>query len=153
MDRECATAPPLAAAALAALAVLGGCASVRSHLPFWKEPAAAPQPVRELALQVADDAPMPVVLQFWERNTLVVDLQGVPSTGKLTLVPEAGHVWPAQLAFRMAPARFQQLDVRGDERVLLPVSAGPEPTTAQLPPGIYGATTTRLELSWGPAAP
>ena len=140
---------PLTAALLVALL---GCASLQSKWPFADKPVEAPQPVRELAVQVPADAAMPVVLQYWERNTLVIDLQGVPGKGSLSLSPEAGHAWPARLAFRMAPARFQQLDVRGDQRVLLAVAAGADATTAELPAGVYAATTTRLDLSWGAAA-
>jgi hypothetical protein len=78
---------PLLAATVAAL--LTACASVRAHLPFGSHPEPAPQPVRELTVQVAENASMPVVLQYWERNTLVVDLQGVPSSGSLRLIPES----------------------------------------------------------------
>ena len=138
---------PLLAATVAAL--LCACASVRERLPFGNHPEPAPQPVRELSVQVAENAAMPVVLQFWERNTLVVDLQGVPSSGSLRLAPEPGHAWPAQMAFRMSPARFQQLDVRGEQRVQLSVTPGAEPTTAQLPPGVYSTSTAGLDLRWG----
>ena len=145
---------PLSAAVVLLTALLGapGCASLQSHWPFAAKPVEAPQPVRELAVQVPADAPMPVVLQYWERNTLVIDLQGVPGIGSLSLAPEAGHAWPARLAFRMSPTRFQQLDVRGEQRVLLPVAAGTDATTAVLPAGVYVAATKRLDLSWGAAA-
>lgn len=148
MQHNRAIAPLLAFALAASLA---GCASVRAHLPFVEHPPPAPQPVRELSVQVADNTSMPVVLQYWERNTLVVDLQGVPSEGSLRLAPESGHTWPARLAFRMSPARFQQLDVRGEQRVMLPVAPGTEPTTAELPPGVYAASTAGLDLRWGAA--
>lgn len=150
MHRNRAIAPLSAAAIL--LGALSGCASVKSHWPFAAKTVEAPQPVRELAVQVPADAPMPVVLQYWERNTLVIDLQGVPGSGSLSLTPEAGHAWPARLAFRMSPARFQQLDVRGEQRVLLPVAPGMDATTAELPAGVYAATTARLDLRWGAAA-
>jgi hypothetical protein len=149
MHRNRAIAPLPSAVLLVALT---GCASLQSHWPFAGKAVEAPQPVRELAVQVPADAAMPVVLQYWERNTLVIDLQGVTGSGSLSLAPEAGHAWPARLAFRMSPVRFQQLDVRGEQRVLLPVAAGTEATTAELPAGVYVAATARLDLRWGAAA-
>lgn len=140
---------PLLAAVLAAS--LTACASVREHLPFAKHAEPVPRPVRELSVAATDGTTTPVVQQYWERNTLVVDLQGVPSAGSLRLAPEAGHTWPARLAFRMSATLFQQLDVRGEQRVLLSVAPGPEPTTATLPPGVYATTTTGLDLRWGAA--
>jgi hypothetical protein len=133
---------------LAAASVLGGCATVKSHWPFGRSRAAAPEPVHELAVKVRDDQ-MPIVLQFWERNTLVLDLQSVPSAGSVTLSREEGHHWPARLALRMPPARFEAVEVRGAQRVVLPVSAGTGAVTAELPPGAYNEGTASLTLSWG----
>ena len=136
-------------AAIVLLGALSACASMQSRWPFAAKPVEAPRPVHELAVQVPADVPMPVVMQYWERNTLVIDLQGVPDSGALSLAPETGHAWPARLAFRMPPARFQRLDVRGEQRVLLAVAAGAEATTAELPAGVYVARTARLDLRWG----
>src|SRR5690349_6674861 len=100
---------------LAGVLALSGCATVKSHWPFGHAKAAAAEPVRELAVKVPDDQ-MPIVLQYWERNTLVLDLQAVPSAGTVTLSREEGHRWPARLALRMAPARFEVVEVRGAQR-------------------------------------
>jgi hypothetical protein len=133
---------------LAGVLALSGCAAVKSHWPFGRAKAAAATPVRELAVKVRDDQ-MPIVLQFWERNTLVLDLQSVPSAGSITLSREEGHRWPARLALRMPPARFEVVEVRGVQRVLLPVSSGAGAVTAELPPGTYNESTTSLRVSWG----
>jgi len=133
---------------LAGVSLLGGCASVKTHWPFGHAKAPAPEPVHELAVRVSDDQ-MPIVLQFWERNTLVLDLQSVPSAGSVTLSREEGHRWPARLALRMPPARFEVMEVRGAQRVVLPVSAGTGAVTAELPPGLYNEGTASLTLSWG----
>lgn len=137
---------------LAGICLLGGCATVRSHWPFHRAAAAAPQPVHELDVQAPADAAMPVVLQFWERNTLVIDLQNVSGSGSVLLTRREGQGWPARLAFRMAPARFEVLEVRGAERVLLPVSAGAGTVTAELPPHAYNAGTGQLMVRWGASA-
>ena len=138
-------------AAIILLGALSACASIQSRWPFAAKPVEAPRPVHELAVQVPTGAALPVVLQYWERNTLVIDLQNVPDSGAMSVAPETGHAWPARMAFRMPPARFQQLDVRGDQRVQLAVAAGAEATTAELPAGVYAARTARLDLRWGSA--
>ncbi len=136
----------LAAAVLAA----SGCATVKSHWPFGKAKVAAPEPVQELRVEAGDLAAP--VLQFWERNTLVVDLTGVPAAGQLQLVRDPARDWPGRVAFRMAPGRFEALEVRGAQRLLLPVAAGQGPVTAVLPPGSYAAATEKLALRWGSRA-
>ena len=133
---------------LAGVLVLGGCATVKSHWPFARSKAPAPEPVHELTVRVRDDQ-MPIVLQYWERNTLVLDLQSVPSAGSVTLLREEGRRWPARLALRMPPARFEAVEVRGAQRVVLPVSAGTSVVTAELPPGAYDESTAALTVSWG----
>ena len=109
--------------------------------------------VHELDVLVAADAAMPIVLQYWERNTLVVDLQGVASSGQLQLRPRPGASWPVRLAFRVASGRFQALEVTGAQRVVLPVSAGKEsqPPTLPLAPSAYAGTTAQLRVRWGAA--
>jgi hypothetical protein len=129
--------------------LLSGCATVKSYWPFGHSAQAAPQPVSELLLQLPADGTAPVVLQFWERNTLVVDLQNVPSAGRVVLARREGNDWPARIAFRMAPNRFEVLEVRGAQRVLLPVAAAADtPVVVELPPGTYAGATT-LAVSWG----
>jgi hypothetical protein len=142
-----------ACAVVAASLLLGGCASVRAHWPFRHHGVAAPQPVAELLVQLPGQGAPPVVLQYWERNTLIVDLTSVAGAGSVTLRPNAERGWPMRIAFRMSPRRFEVLEVRGAERMLLPVAAGSsESVTAELPPGLYGADTPQLMVSWGAAA-
>jgi hypothetical protein len=135
---------------LAGVLLLSGCTTVKSYWPFGKSAAPAPQPVSELELRLPGAGAAPVVLQFWERNTLVIDLQNVASTGQVVLVRRAGNGWPARMAVRMAPQRFETLEVRGAQRLVLPVAAAATgAVTAELPPGTYEQATTELTLSWG----
>ncbi len=137
----------------AGMLLLGGCAGVRAHWPFRGHAAPLPQPVTELAVELPQDGTPPVVLQYQERNTLVVDLTSVSGAGQVTLRPNADRGWPVRIAFRMLPRRFEVLEVRGAGRVLLPVAAGSsEPVTAELPAGLYGADTPALLVSWGAAS-
>lgn len=135
---------------LAGALLLSGCATVKSHWPFGKAAAPAPQVVSELELKLPADGAAPVVLQFWERNTLVVDLQNVASAGQVVLVRRTGNSWPARMAVRMAPQGFETLEVRGAQRLVLPVAAsGTGAVTAELPPGTYDQGTAALTISWG----
>ena len=130
--------------------LLSGCATIKSHWPFGKAVQAAPQPVSELEVKLPAGSPAAAVLQFWERNTLVIDLTAVAATGRVELARRADNAWPARLAVRMAPQRFEVLEVRGAQRVILPVASnGPGVVTAELPPGTYTAATAALSLSWG----
>jgi hypothetical protein len=144
---------------LLATLLLTGCASIKSHLPsvhwpFGKKGGAVPVAVTELELQPSGGAPAaaapPAVLQYWERNTLVLDLQNVPAAGQVALARRDGNAWPARIAVRMAPQRFEVVEVRGAQRVVLPVAtAGEGAVTAELPSGIYDQSTKQITLSWG----
>jgi hypothetical protein len=130
--------------------LLSGCATVKSHWPFGKAVQQAPQPVSELEVQLPADGPAPVLLQFWDRNTLVIDLTAVAGAGQVELVRRMDNAWPARLAIRMAPQRFEVLEVRGAQRVVLPVAtAASGAVTAALPPGVYDAGTAALTIKWG----
>lgn len=129
---------------------LAGCAG--GSLPWRKAPPPEPAPVRELVVTVPTDAPMPLVLQYWERNTLVVDLGSVSPRGSVQLEPGPSG-WPARLAVRFTPGRFEALEVRGGQRVVYPATsvAGP-PATVEVPPAVHAGGVTRLTLMWGGAA-
>jgi hypothetical protein len=109
----------------------------------------APEWVHELQVTAPAGEAMPVVLQFWDHNTRVMDLQEVPASGQIRLSPSEGGHWPARIGFRMSSRRFQQLEVRGAQRIVLNVAGEGTPVTAELPPGIYDAGTPELRIGWG----
>lgn len=132
------------------LLLLGACATVRSHWPFAERRPPAPEAVAELLVQAPETGSAPVVLQYWERNTLVVDLREVPATGAVVLRRRDDRPWPARIAFRVAPQRFEVLQVRGAQRVVLPVAtADASPVMVPLAPAVYAAQTAALAVSWG----
>lgn len=134
---------------LAGMLLLAGCASAKLHWPFARVASVA-KPVSELELKLPASGPAPVVLQYWERNTLVLDLQNVPAKGEVGLLRRAGSDWPARIAVRMSPQRFEVLEVRGAQRLLLPVSsAGTDAVTAELSSSLYDPSTSELAVSWG----
>jgi hypothetical protein len=131
---------------------LAGCATVRSHWPFARHAPPQPAAVAELDVGLPPQGAPPVVLQYWERNTLVVDLTNVAAQGRITLRPGAGRGWPVRIAFRMLPQRFAELEVSGAQRLVVPVAAGATaPVTAELPPGVYQQDTPELVVRWGAA--
>lgn len=147
---------PAGSAVFAVLAALmvAACASPR----FWPWRAAPPEPARpvqELRILSADGSTgaASAVLQYWDRNTLVLDMQGVSGSGALVLQPGEGRPWPMRLGFRVAPGRTGTLEVRGAQRVVFPVSAeGAAAIELQLAPGVYRPETERIEVQWGAGA-
>ena len=137
------------AAALAlALVVVAGCSHL--HWPWHHAPPPAPVPVHEVDLSGAGLEGAP---QYWKRNTLLIDLSAASGTGSITVKPVAGTSWPVRLAFRVTPGAIAVLEVRGAQRVSLPINptAG-APIDLELSPEIYTPKTPQLMVSFGPSA-
>jgi hypothetical protein len=132
---------------------LAACTTVREHLP-WRQRSAPPPPaVHELQVVVPPDAQVPIVLQFWERNTLVVDITGVASEGSVTLKAGDSGRWPARLAVRFEPGRFEAVEIRGAQRVVYPVTSDRKgPATVDVPPAAVPPATGSITLAWGAKA-
>jgi len=124
-----------------------GCSSL--HWPWHHEPPPLPTPVHVLG--IAGPGATAVVAQYWERNTLVVDMSAASGSGSLTLTPAADG-WPVRVALRVTPGSVSELDVRGAERQVLPiVPAGSRPVQVGIAPGVYAPKTPQITVSWGPA--
>jgi hypothetical protein len=129
---------------------VSGCSTVREHLPWRHRSPPAPAAVRELQVVVPGDAQVPIVLQFWERNTLIVDLTGVAAKGSVELRPGESGRWPVRLALRFQPGRFEAVEVRGAQRTVFPVTDDRKGTaTVELPPNVHPADAASLRLTWG----
>src|SRR5215471_14125375 len=114
-----------------ALGVLAAGAAGCSHLhwPWHKQPPPAPQPVHYL--EVSGSGASAVLAQYWKRNTLVLDMSGASGSGSL--------------AVRVMPGSLGELDVRGAQRVVLPiVPAGGKPVDLELPPAVYPPKTMEV---------
>jgi hypothetical protein len=141
------------AAAVALVLAATACSHMPSiKWPWAKQPTPAPAPVHVLDIAAAGSpAPFP---QSFERNTLLLDLSGVSGSGSLTLKPAAGSTWPVRLAFKVTPGAVGLLEVRGDQRVVLPITgAANAPVDLELAPGVYTAATPQMTVSWGPLPP
>jgi hypothetical protein len=136
---------------LCALALsAAGCSHL--HWPWHHQPPPPPKPVHELDITSAGATA--TYLQYWKRNTLVVDLSAAGGSGSITLKPAAGTAWPVRLAFRVTPGAIGVLDVRAAQRASLVVtSAGGKPIDLELDPGVYQPTTPEITVSWQPLSP
>jgi hypothetical protein len=132
-----------------ALLLLGGCA----RGPFARHAAPAPQPVDELTVEARAGSP-PDIRQYWQRNTLVIDLRSVSGSGSVTLAPHPHATWPVRLSFRVVPGSIGELEVKGAQRAVFVVAgaAGP-PLEFKLDPGVYTPRTPDITLAWGPVPP
>ncbi len=134
----------LLCAALAACAV---------HWPWQHRARPAPQPVQELLLQSADPVSAgSAILQFWDRNILLIDLTAAGSEGGATLRTQPGHSWPIRLEFRVQPGSISRLEVQGSERVVFEVPPQGAPLLLKLGPDAYAGTTPQITLRWRAAA-
>jgi hypothetical protein len=53
----------------------------------------------------------------------------------------------------VAPGSIGSIDVRGAQRLVIPVPAtGTGTLDLELPPGVYVAATKQITLNWGPAS-
>jgi hypothetical protein len=137
-------------AAVLAATLLSGCSFLSGvHWPWGHKSAPAPEAVNELTETSSGGAA--AYPQYWKRNTLLVDLHEAAQEGSLTLKPRAGTQWPVRLAFRVTPGSMGVLDVRGEERMIIPIAQeGTTPVEIELSPDMYRATTVQIRVRWGP---
>jgi hypothetical protein len=119
------------------------------HWPWRHRPPAAPAPVQELSIEPAGAAAP--ILQFWDRNTLLLDLTSQSGDGGATLHAPAGRGWPVRIEFRVQPGRFAQLEVQGRQRVVFEVPAQGAPVVLKPGPGTYARDTAQITLRWSAA--
>ena len=118
--------------------------------PFYKKPKPGPEAVNELTLVNADGSAA-TFPQYWQRNTLVIDLSGVSGQGNVAARLPEETTWPVRVALRVQPGSVGQLEVQAEERNILPVSAeGVRPVDIELAPSLYTPKTAAIYISWGP---
>jgi hypothetical protein len=140
------------AALLLTATLVAGCSHMpQLHWPWHHKPAPPPQEVHELVITTPEgaDAAFP---QYWQGNTLVVDLKSASGQGSLILKPREHTLWPVRIAFRVMPGQFGVLEVRANQRVVLPITtAGTKPVDLELAPGVFIMKTPQMTVSWGAA--
>jgi hypothetical protein len=134
------------AAALAlTLAVCSGLTACGLHWPWKHRTPPAPQPVHELTIE-GDGT----IAQYWDRNTLQVDLTAVAGEGSATL--RAPHGWPVRLEFRVQPGSFGMLEVEAAQRTVFEVPSQGPPAVLLAAPGSYVPDTAAIAIRWSAAA-
>ena len=136
---------------LAAALSLAGCSHLPSlHLPWHHKAAPPPPQVHELD-EASDGGAAASFPQYWMRNTLIVDLQSASGSGNVVLKPREHTTWPVRIAFKVTPGSIGELEVRGEQRTVLPVTTqGAKPIVLELSPGIYTPKSPQMTVSWGP---
>jgi hypothetical protein len=146
------TACAAAGALVAALLGLAGCATLSAHLPFRHKPPPAPEVATALTVATPDAAPL-TWPQVWKRNDVVLDMSAVAAQGAAVVMPRSGLAWPVRVALRVTPGSVGAIEIRGAQRLVVPVPAsGTGTLDIELPPGIYVAATRQITLNWGPAS-
>ena len=144
---------------IACCLALGACSSMRmpNIWPFHKKAKPVPEAVNELNLVNADGTPANYP-QYWKRNTLVIDLSaigggGMGAAGNFAARLPDGTTWPVRVAVRVRPGSVGQIEIRGEERNILPVAAeGTLPIDLVFAPSVYTPKTAAIYISWGPMA-
>ena len=135
------------------LASLAGCGVLPTNFSFpWsKKPEAPSGRADELVVTLGnttDVAPFP---QFWQRNTLVLDLREITGAGSAVVQPRTGTTWPMRMAIRVRPGQVATVEVTGNQRMVFPVTnEGMRTVDLELTPGMYTTTTHQLVVRWGP---
>ena len=129
---------------------LSACATTSKIWPFHKKPKPAPVAVHEFDLVNSDGTPASFP-QYWQRNTVVIDLSGISGAGNFAARLPADTTWPVRVALRVRPGSVQQIEIQGEERNVLPVSAdGTKPIDLELATSVYTPKTAAIYISWGP---
>jgi hypothetical protein len=134
----------------ACLVALSGCSTMSKIWPFHRKPKPAPPAVHEFNLVNADGSAA-TYPQYWQRNTLVVDLSDASGSGAVTARLPDESTWPVRVAVRVRPGSMQQLEILGEERNVLAVSNdGVKPIDFEIAPTVYTPKTAAIYISWGP---
>jgi hypothetical protein len=122
------------------------------HWPWKRQPVPPPQPVHQVT--IVPDAPdaATAIAQYWDRNTLLLDLTGARGEGSATVTPIKALGWPVRLEFRVQPGSIGRLEVVGAQRVVFAVPSQGAPLLLQLAPSAYHTDTGQITLRWSVAA-
>jgi hypothetical protein len=136
----------------ALLTMAAGCSHLpQVHWPWHRKAEPAPEIVHELVITTPEGAQSPFP-QYWKGNTLVVDLRPGGGQGRAILKPREHTTWPVRIAFRVMPGQFGALEVRANQRVILPITTtGTKPVDLELAPGVFIMKSPQMSVSWGPA--
>jgi len=121
------------------------------HWPWQRRPLPPPPPVHQVT--IVADAPVATttIVQYWDRNTLLLDLTAVGGEGGAIMTPIKALGWPVRLEFRVRPGSIGRLEVLAAQRVVYGVPAQGAPLLLKLAPSAYHADTAQIMLRWSAA--
>jgi len=122
------------------------------HWPWKRRPAPAPQPVHQVTIAPDASASAASITQYWDRNTLLLDLSSVGGEGGASITPIQALGWPVRLEFRVQPGSIARLEVLAAQRVVYQVPSQGAPLLLKLAPGAYRADTAQITIRWSAAA-
>ena len=133
-----------------ACVTLTACSSMSKLWPFHHKAKPGPEAVHELNLVNADGSAA-TYPQYWQRNTLVLDLSGIGGEGSVAARLPDESTWPVRVAVRVRPGSVDQIEVQGEERNVLPVNRdGTKDIDLTLATSVYTPKTAAIYISWGP---
>jgi hypothetical protein len=121
------------------------------HWPWKRRPLPPPQPVHQVTIVPDAAVAAATIVQYWDRNTLQLDLTAASAEGGATVTPIKALGWPVRLEFRVQPGSIGRLEVQGAQRVVYAVPAQGAPLLLKLAPGAYHADTEQITLRWSVA--
>jgi len=121
------------------------------HWPWQRRPLPPPPPVHQVS--IVADAPVAAttIVQYWDRNTLLLDLTAVGGEGGAIMTPIKALGWSVRLEFRVRPGSIGRLEVLAAQRVVYGVPAQGAPLLLKLAPSAYHADTAQIMLRWSAA--
>jgi len=121
------------------------------HWPWQRRPLPPPPPVHQVS--IVADAPVAAttIVQYWDRNTLLLDLTAVGGEGGAIMTPIKALGWPVRLEFRVRPGSIGRLEVLAAQRVVYGVPAQGAPLLLKIAPSAYHADTAQIMLRWSAA--
>jgi hypothetical protein len=126
-------------------------AACAMHWPWQRRPHPPPQPVQQVSIVADASASATTILQYWDRNTLLLDLTTAGGEGGAIVTPIKALGWPVRLEFRVQPSSIGRLEVLGAQRVVYEIPAQGAALLLKLAPGAYHPDTAQITLRWSAA--
>jgi hypothetical protein len=119
--------------------------------PWKRHPPPPPQPAHQVTIVPDAGVAATAIAQYWDRNTLLLDLTAAGGQGSASLTPIEALGWPIRLEFRVQPGNFSRLEVVGAQRVIFAVPLQGAPVLLRLAPSAYHTDTGQITLRWSAA--
>jgi hypothetical protein len=121
------------------------------HWP-WKHHRPKPPPPPPIHYVTVSNPWDGVIRQFWDRNTLKLDLTGLSGEGEAIVAPVESVGWPVRLEFAVRPGSFTRLEVVAAQRVIYAVPGRGRIMILKLDPSALTPTTGSVTLQWSEVA-